>query len=159
VDASKILQTGANMGCERFRLSESRRNQDIRKAAQAPTKDSETAVFRTALISELQPWAQGSGKMINAHPVILPGDSPWEVIRISTAPPSEEFTTNRDWPEILRVADQLAATEVIHPDAAAGCIWVAGLKQARYWSDSQARLVARRIAWEHMDFLMALMSR
>jgi hypothetical protein len=58
-----------------------------------------------------------------------------------------------DWPEVLRIADSLAATEVIHPDPATNCLWIARLNQARYWSHSQARLVARRVVWEHLDTL------
>jgi hypothetical protein len=59
----------------------------------------------------------------------------------------------------LRIADQLAATEVIHPATATGCLWLARLNQARYWSNSQAKLAARRITWEHVDFLVDLANR
>ena len=127
---------------------------DRRKAAQTPPKLSEAIAFCQVLSSELKPWAQHSGKTINARPVSLPAASPWQVVQIGTALVSGKHTTNQDWPEILRIADQLAATEVIHADAAAGCLWLARLNQARYWSHSQARLVARRIAWEHVDFLL-----
>jgi len=58
-----------------------------------------------------------------------------------------------DWAEVLRIADSLAATEVVYPDPVTKCLWVARLNQARYWSHSQARLVARRVVWEHLDTL------
>lgn len=128
---------------------------DSRKASQTPPTRPETTAFCQVLTSELNPWAQRLGKRINARPVSLPAVSPWEVIQVGTAL-APDNPTNQDWPEILRVADQLAASEVIHPDAAAGCLWLARLNQARYWSHSQARLVARRIAWEHLDFLLGL---
>jgi hypothetical protein len=127
---------------------------DRRKAAQTPPTVPETTAFCHVLSSELKPWAQHSGKTISVRPVSLRAASPWEVVQVGTALASGKLTTNQDWPEILRIADQLAATEVIHPDAAAGCLWLARLNQARYWSRSQARLVARRIAWEHVDFLL-----
>lgn len=59
-----------------------------------------------------------------------------------------------DWPEILQIANDLATTEIIYPDAESGCLWMARLNQARYWSRSQARLAARRIVWEHLDALL-----
>src|ERR1019366_5975222 len=127
---------------------------DRRKAAQTPPTRPETTTFCHVLSSELKPWAQHSGKTISARLVILPAASPWEVVQVGTALTSGQPATNEDWPEILRIADQLAATEVIHPDAAAGCLWLARLNQAHYWSRSQARLVARRIAWDHVDFLL-----
>jgi len=127
---------------------------DRRRAAQAPPTGPETTAFCHALTSELKPWDKGSGNTINVHMLNLPGSSPWEVVQVGRASTSDNLTISQDWPEILRVADQLAATEAIYPDAAAGCLWLARLNQARYWSHSQARLVARRIAWEHMDFLL-----
>jgi hypothetical protein len=127
---------------------------DRRKAAQTPPTAPETTAFCRVLGSELKPWAQHSGKTIGVRPVSLPAASPWQAVQVGTALSSGKLTTIQDWPEILRIADQLAATEVIYPDAAAGCLWLARLTQARYWSNSQARLVARRIAWEHVDFLL-----
>jgi hypothetical protein len=128
---------------------------DSRKASQTPPTRLETTAFCQVLTSELNPWAQRLGKRINARPVSPPAVSPWEVIQVGTAlaPDNPPY---QGWPEILRVADQLAASEVIHPDAAAGCLWLARLNQARYWSHSQARLVARRITWEHLNFLLGL---
>ena len=127
-----------------------------RKAAQAPPAAPELTAFRSTLSSELKPWAQRAGKQIHVLPVRLPTVSPWGVVQVGTAPTSAKPATNQDWPEIVRLADQLAATEIIHPDSAAGCLWLARLNQARYWSRSQARLVARRIAWEYVDFLSGL---
>ena len=93
---------------------------------------------------------------VEVVPVNMPIASPWGVVQIGSALTSAQFAKNQDWTEILRIADQLAATEIVHPDSAAGCLWLARLNQARYWSYSQARLVARRIAWEHVEFLVGL---
>ena len=127
-----------------------------RKAGQASPTLAEVTDFCGALSSELEPWALRAGKEIHVLPVRLPAVSPWGVVQVGTVPTSAKSATNQDWPEIVRLADQLAATEIIHPDSAAGCLWLARLNQARYWNRSQARLVARRIAWEHVDFLSGL---
>jgi hypothetical protein len=47
----------------------------------------------------------------------------------------------------------MAATEIIIADDRASVLWIGRLNQARYWSSSQARLVARTLVWEHVDFL------
>ena len=127
-----------------------------RNAAQALPSPPDVADFCSTLSSELKPWAQRVGKQIDVRSIGLPVASPWGVVQVGTALTSARLATNQDWPEIVRVADQLAATEILHPDSATGCLWLARLNQARYWSRSQARLVARRIAWEHLDFLLGL---
>jgi hypothetical protein len=127
-----------------------------RDAAQARPTPPEVADFCSMLSSELKPWAQRAGKEIDVLPVSLPAASPWGVVQVGTALTSAKLATNQDWPEILQVADQLVATEIMRPDSAAGCLWLARLNQTRYWSRSQARLVARRIAWEQVDFLLGL---
>jgi hypothetical protein len=53
----------------------------------------------------------------------------------------------------IEVADKLSATEVVYVDEQANRLVLGRLNQARYWTSSQARLAARRIVWEHVDFL------
>ena len=55
---------------------------------------------------------------------------------------------------IIRLADQMAASEIIKPDQANQTVWIARLKQRRYWTSSQARLLAERIVWKHLDDLL-----
>ena len=127
-----------------------------REAAQAQPSQEEVKTFCLTLASELQPWAQRLDADIKVQPVNLPTLSPWEVVHIQKninrfpiSSSSQQFSG--DWPEVLQIADQLGTTEVLMPDQANNGLWVARLKQARYWSQSQARLVARRIVWEHLD--------
>jgi hypothetical protein len=125
-----------------------------KKAAQTPPSKDEVAAFCHGLKSELLPWAQREGVVVEVQPKSLPIASPWRVFRAcATATNSEYALPTEDWPEVLRVADRLASTEVILSEPDTRSLWVARLNQARYWSRSQARLVARRIVWEHLDSL------
>jgi N-6 DNA Methylase len=127
-----------------------------KKAAQAPPTREEVKIFCDDLENELKSWAEREGSLVKVQPVGLGGYSPWRVVRVcsvATSRGQSQHLAINDWPEVLRIADSLAATEVIHPDPVTNCLWVARLNQARYWSCSQARLVARRVVWEHLDTL------
>lgn len=128
-----------------------------RMAAQARPDGNQLTSFREALAAHLAAWANKGERMLEVllHP--LPSTSPWQLVRVQT---SENSMTSRavasDWTVVLNAANELAATEVLYRDEQADCLWVARLAQARYWSRSQARLVARRIIWEHSDFLLGV---
>jgi len=126
-----------------------------KKAAQTPPTKDEVATFCHSLKNELAPWAQREGMVVEVQPRSLSIGSPWSVFRICTsaADNGQCVMSADEWPEVLRVADRLASTEVILPDPDTKSLWIARLNQARYWSRSQARLVARRIVWEHLDTL------
>jgi hypothetical protein len=127
-----------------------------KKAAQKPPDKDEVRAFCDALENELQSWAEREGSTVKAQPVALGGSSPWIGVHVRSTTTSSNQAQQlpiADWSEVLRIADRLAATEVLHPDPVTNCLWVARLNQARYWSRSQARLVARRIVWEHLDTL------
>jgi hypothetical protein len=127
-----------------------------RKSAQKPATHGEVRAFCDALENELKSWAEREDSTVQVQPVGLGGHSPWRVVRVCSVAMSsgqDQHLAIDDWPEVLRIADSLAATEVIHPDPVTNCLWVARLNQARYWSCSQARLVARRVVWEHLDTL------
>ena len=129
---------------------------DNRRAAQSAPSGPEVASFCSTLSSEIKPWAKRAGKKIHVVPVRLPAVSPWGIVQVGAASRSSQPTANQDWAEIVREADRLAATEITLPDSEAGWLWLARLNQARYWSRSQAQLVACRIVWEHVDFLSGL---
>lgn len=123
-----------------------------RAAAQAPVDAAARLAFCAALEAELRPWAQRFGKPLTVTmPAHAPG-SPWGLLRIATTPDPASALLDA-WPEVLRLADQLAGSEVLLADPAGGGLWVARLAQARYWSRSAARLLARRIVWEQADRL------
>lgn len=123
-----------------------------RAAQQAPTKN-DVAAFCNVLRDELAPWAKREGLQIEVQSLPLPVTSPWSVLSIKAQNGDQKITPAEDWPKILQLADRLASSEVVLPDSDNNRLWLARLNQARYWSHSQARLVARRIVWEYLDIL------
>jgi hypothetical protein len=126
------------------------------KIAQYRPDEQEVESFCRILTSEIKPWAKRSGKSVNVNRVSLSEKSPWGFLRIDFQEASTSQANDTDpvdWAEVIRIADQMAATEIIHPDNEKNCLWVGRLNQARYWSQSQARLVARRIIWDHVEML------
>ena len=126
-----------------------------KKDAQARPSREAVEKFCDTLVAELQPWGHRSGKEITAEVELPSNTSPWRGIKLCLTPARAEIVSAErpDWSHILKVADRFAATEVIYPDADAGCLWLGRLNQARYWSQSQARLVAQRVIWEHIALL------
>lgn len=124
-----------------------------KRAAQKAPSNNEVTAFCKALANELDPWAKREDLAIEVQSVRLPAASPWSVLSITAQGGDKKTTTADDWPEILQLADRLASTEVILADPDNNRLWLARLNQARYWSHSQTRLVARRIVWEHLDTL------
>lgn len=126
-----------------------------KNAAQMPPTKGEVTTFCQSLKNELLPWAQRERMVVEVQPLGLPVGSPWSVFRLCASEADSKLCAMSadEWPEVLRVADRLASTEVILPDPDTKSLWIARLNQARYWSRSQARLVARRIVWEHLDTL------
>lgn len=125
-----------------------------RRNAQAPVSDSALVRFCSVLSAELSPWAKRLGRTIAAVPAVKLTASPWRGVRISSDAPQSEVSRaeHPDWAKFLPLADHFAATEVTFAETR-DCLWLGRLDQARYWSESQARLVAQRLAWEHMDVL------
>lgn len=124
-----------------------------KRAAQLAPSKSEVTTFCSTLANELTPWGKREGLQIEVESVPLPAASPWSVLCITAQGDEKKATPTDEWPEILKLADRLASTEVVLPDPDNCRLWIARLNQARYWSHSQARLVARRIVWEHLDTL------
>ena len=57
-----------------------------------------------------------------------------------------------DWAGLLGAADEAAASEILVDDGLDGLL-IGRLAQRRYWSETQARLLAQRIAWSHVELL------
>ena len=125
-----------------------------RRNAQVPVSEGAIVRFCNVLRAELSPWGKRLGRTITAVPSVKLTASPWRGVRISSNAARSEVSTIEypDWDKLLPLADHFAATEVTFAETR-DCLWLGRLDQARYWSESQARLVAQRLAWEHMDVL------
>jgi hypothetical protein len=88
----------------------------------------------------------------------MPALSPWQFVLIS-GEVGDPTAIDVDWMRAIELADKLSATEVIYVDEQANRLVLGRLNQARYWTPSQARLTARRIVWEHVDFLAGRIAR
>lgn len=125
---------------------------DNRKAAETPiAQQSDIVPFCDELQSALLPWGKRLNRPFRVIPAHRTGRSPWQAVQIvvgDVQPPADSGAAN-----IFRLADRLGMSEVVERDKAGDCVWLARLNQRRYWTRSQARLVMRRLLWEHADFI------
>ena len=124
-----------------------------RRDAQAPPGTDERDRFCEVLREELEPWCRRFGSKVGVYPVRARAASPWHAIAVRTGGRhAAEAVADDDWAGLLRAADYAAATEILLADAPDGLL-IGRLAQRRYWSKTQARLLARRIAWSHVGLL------
>jgi hypothetical protein len=130
---------------------------DNRRSAQSVPSGEAVQLFCMTLNSELKPWADRFGKRLTAEPAPLPSVSPWRTLLLCAHSATENCsrTASEPWFEFFKAADHMAASEVVFEDPDAKCIWIGRLDQARYWTQTGARLVARQMIWQHPDFLAA----
>jgi hypothetical protein len=129
--------------------------QHNKTAAQARPDRQQIEHFCQTLAAELAVWTSRRDTEVTVIPERGTGVSPWEVARVVVGINRETvLPTDQVLPRILAVADELSATEVLWAEPEVNCIWVARLAQARYWSATAARGVARRIIWEHLEILL-----
>jgi len=123
---------------------------EVKTAAEARPAADATAGFCASLRNQLEPWAKRFGtnltvRMIADHPT-----SPWLglVLEADNGPSNADI--HRDWLGLLAVADAAAASEMIVSDRG-GALLIGRLGQSRYWSTTQANLLAHHIIWSHLD--------
>lgn len=122
-----------------------------KREAQANPTEGEQDRFCKVLESELAPWCARFDTKIVVRPLSLPTISPWYGIDLRTTKGSRGASAElRDWDGLLRVADQAAASEIVLQDGDERLL-IGRLAQRRYWSETQARLLAQRIIWSHLD--------
>jgi N-6 DNA Methylase len=124
-----------------------------RNAAQIPPSIAEQEMFTSRLEAELKPWAERNKKELAFWLLPMPLLSPWRFVCIGKSADSVKRILIDNWSAAIDLSDKLASTEIIIVDDEASCLILGRLNQARYWSSSQARLVARRLIWENIDFL------
>ena len=124
-----------------------------KRNAQAVPSSDERERFCDVLRDELRPWCDRFGSRLTVEQVSPLAMSPWQAIAVRTGlrePP--ETVPADDWAGMLGAADKAAASEILVENGPDG-ILVARLAQRRYWSETQARLLAQRIAWSHVELL------
>ena len=121
--------------------------------AQAVPSSAEREWFCEVLRTELRPWCDRFGSTLAVDQISPLAMSPWQAITVRTArrEPTEAVPTG-DWVGLLRTADEAAASEILVDNGSDGLL-IARLAQRRYWSETQARLLAQRIAWSHVELL------
>jgi hypothetical protein len=123
-----------------------------RKAQESPSAP-EIKRFRDVLAKELSPWCEHFGSSIVVQDISQSALSPWHGIELRTANSGQfEAIHSQEWQGLLRAADEAAASELLVRHGR-NRILMARLAQRRYWSDTQARLLAQRIIWSHLDLL------
>jgi hypothetical protein len=119
-------------------------------AAQAPPQD--LTGFCAQVERELVPWAKRFDTIIKAKPMPTRALSPWCGITLQRAGSTHAVDLSQHWDGLLLVADASATTEmVVH--AGPDTLFVARLAQQRYWTTTQARLLAQHIVWNELDFI------
>jgi hypothetical protein len=101
----------------------------------------------------LLPWCERFGSKIVVHQFPQHAISPWCGIDVRASDlNASEAIPAQDWEGLLRAADEAAASEVLLRNGSNGLL-IGRLAQRRYWSETQARLLAQRIVWSHLDLL------
>ena len=127
---------------------------NARKAQQAPTPAVRKR-FCAVLQDELIPWCKRFGSKLAVNPIPPLARSPWLAIEVRKAfDDPRETIPKSDWAALLKAADEAAASEIVVRDTGDRLV-IGRLAQNRYWSETQARLLAQRIAWSHVDLLRA----
>lgn len=120
------------------------------KAQAIPTVD-EQSRFCSVLDAELSPWCERFGSKITVRRSNQSAMSPWDGIEVRVGHPDGVISLDRrDWEGLLQAADSSAASEIVIRDGDDGLL-IGRLAQRRYWSETQARLLAQRIIWSHVD--------
>jgi N-6 DNA Methylase len=123
--------------------------------AQLPPDQTIVEEFCDVLSEELKPWVQRFARpTLRAIPDRRIAFSPWRILRLSFLDgQGANSSGTADWSAILQAADEMSAAEVLCSNAAEQSLWIGRLNQARYWSPTQARLVAQRVIWDHISLL------
>ena len=124
-----------------------------KRNAQAVPTPTEKERFCEVLARELRPWCERFGSTLAVHQIPSTATSPWQGINVRTVfRGAMEIVKGSDWEGLLRAADEAAASEILVRNGSDG-LMIGRLAQRRYWSETQARLLAQRIIWSHVDLL------
>ena len=125
---------------------------DTKIAAQAPPEVKDVENFCSLLESELAAWGKRFNRLLTVRMVTIRPASPWIVLVLQAGTGDPAVRVQNEWDALLSVADASAASEMILEDGA-DALLIGRLAQSRYWSETQARLLAQHIIWSRLDFL------
>lgn len=126
---------------------------DTKIAAQAQPDQKTQDRFRARLYSDLEPWAQRFKTQVHICAIESRSTSPWLGLRLHTGA-ATSTVADADWEALLDLADATAATELIVEPKGGGLL-IGRLAQNRFWTETQARLLAQHIVWSRLDVLKA----
>ncbi|WP_372396892.1 N-6 DNA methylase [Azospirillum sp. HJ39] len=131
---------------------------ETRSAAQARPDQTTTADFCALLQNELTPWAKRFRSEIRVSMVANRPTSPWLGFILYSGHKVPSADAEQDWDGLLAMADATASSEMMVEDNS-GALLVVRLAQKRYWTKTQARLLAQHIIWSRLDFLKGLFQK
>lgn len=125
-----------------------------KRKAQLPPGAIEKERFCNVITSELAPWCERFDTNLTIRQMQEPVGSPWNgiALQVGGAKGTPESIPTSDWAGLLRAADETASSEILVRTSSHELV-IGRLAQQRYWSDTQARLLAQRIIWSHLDIL------
>ena len=124
-----------------------------KRMAQLEPRSDERERFCEVLEGELRPWCERFRTRLVVDQIPPMPMSPWQAITVRTDRSKLTETVPADhWAGLLKAADAAAASEIL-VDNGPDELLIGRLAQRRYWSETQARLLAQRIAWSHVDLL------
>jgi hypothetical protein len=119
----------------------------VRKRAAAPATPQEKEVFRAHLETELAGVLAAGGHQVRVDLLDSAGsDLPWRLLGVAVnGRPLPPGLPSR-W---IEAADDLAASRITVLDDREPCLVVGLLDRYRYWTQTQARLLASDIVWQY----------
>jgi hypothetical protein len=121
-----------------------------RELAQSEPSIHQIEIYCRTLEAELTRFAQRFHYKVRVDPVHDRRSSPWRALHVVAYRDSEDEDQAKGAIPNIRaltaVADRASATEIIL-DEGDQRVTIVLLAQARYWSETQARLAAQRIIW------------
>lgn len=117
-----------------------------KKLACAPVLPEWTERFCKRLEKELLGVLGASGHQVHVQLLSDPAHLPWKFIAVSLDSQDMPTTPPANW---IERADDLAVSRITIIDAQRPLIVIGLLDRSRYWTPTQARLLASDIIWEH----------
>lgn len=119
---------------------------EAKKLACAPVSSKSAESFCKRLQTELVSVLGANGHHVNVQMLADHAHLPWKFIALSLDAHALPTTPPRNW---IEHADDLAVSRITIIDAQRPLIVVGLLNRFRYWTQTQARLLASDILWEH----------